>query len=122
MELPAEERRGAPPTAWRSCQVPGCDGRISPQRRSDARYCEAHSAGRNASKLPTPPTGQKYEDTREIHQQNQLGFSALIAPSDFPINIIGGYRFPLAKKLTESPPLIPEVLSEDMLLRKRVDA
>jgi hypothetical protein len=51
-----------------------------------------------------------------------LGFSTLIGPSDFPINVIGGYRFPLAKKLTESPPLIPEVLSEDMLLRKRVDA
>ena len=49
MALPAEERRK--PLHGRPCQVPGCMAKISPRRRSDARYCEHHSAGRNGAKV-----------------------------------------------------------------------
>jgi hypothetical protein len=122
MELPAEERRGgASVVSDRSCRH--CGNGIPKRRRADAKYCSntCAKAAENARGYRGNAQPKFRGDTREIHQQNQSGFSALIGPSDFPINVIGGYRFPLAKRLTESPPLVPDVLS-DMVVPKRVDA
>ena len=89
MALPAEERRK--PLAGKPCQVTGCMAKISPRRRSDAKYCEHHSAGRNGSRVARQPGGQKYESTHEIHQQNQ---GPIFGPKIWPVNLVGGHRRP----------------------------
>ncbi len=96
MALPAEERRK--PLHGRPCQVPGCMAKISPRRRSDARYCEHHSAGRNGAKVVfsgvkvgRQPAGEKYDATREIPEQNQ---GPILGPKIWPINVVGGHRRP----------------------------
>jgi hypothetical protein len=110
MVLPAEERRK--PSSGRPCQVPGCMAKISPRRRSDAKYCEHHSAGRNgarvvfsSAKVGRQPARQKYEPTREIPEQNQ---GPIFGPKIWPLNVVGGHR--RLDDLTLDPALVGSIL------------
>jgi hypothetical protein len=111
IELPAEERRARPVVSDRHCQ--NCGSGIPKRRRTDAKYCSNRCAKAAANARSYHGSGDpKFSrDTHEIPQQNQAPKNVLIGPSDFPINVIGGYRFPRAKKLSpafvQSPPLVP---------------
>jgi hypothetical protein len=98
MELPAEERREQPKKAGRQCQGPGCGERLSIHARADARYCsvacrKAASRDKTASGLPNtaPPEMSQLEGS-----ELRIKRASLIGPKSFPINIVGGFRFPQA--------------------------
>jgi len=99
MALPAEERRSQPKPSGRPCERPGCDQRLSMRARADARYCsvacrKAASRDKTASELPdtAPPEMSQLEGS-----ETRIKRASLIGPQDFPINIVGGHRFPQAK-------------------------
>jgi hypothetical protein len=94
MDLPAEERRARPVVSDQHCQ--NCGSGIPKRRRTDAKYCSNRCAKAAANARSYHGSGDpKFSrDTREIRQQNQAPKNALIGPSDFPINVIGGYRWP----------------------------
>src|SRR5262249_21852332 len=87
MALPAEERRDHEPVkrVGRPCARPGCGERLSQPARADALHCSA-ACRPEMSQLEAQET-----------QQNQGPKSFLVGPADFPINIVGGYRWPGAK-------------------------
>jgi hypothetical protein len=99
MKLPARTRQ----RPGRPCAVPGCAGFVatrSPDGKrttARARYCEHHSKGGNAGKVGRwrdPPNDGKRAD---FPQLKQCLASAVSPIKDFPINVIGGQRQPVAK-------------------------
>jgi hypothetical protein len=101
MELPAEERRSKPVISDRPCQAPGCTGSIPKRRRADAKYCtdRCAKAAENARGYQGSARPKFRGDTHEKTQQNQWPKNVLIGPGDFPISVIGGYRFSGARRL-----------------------
>jgi hypothetical protein len=99
MELPAEGRRSKPAISDRPCCASGCTGFIPRRRRADAKYCtdRCAKAAENARGYRGSAHPKFRGDTCEIPQSNQWAQDVLIGPRDFPINVIGGYRFPRAK-------------------------
>ena len=104
MTLPAEERRDHEPVkrVGRPCARPGCGKRLSKHARADALYhsaaCrKAASRDKSGSELPYVPAPKMSQLEAIETQQNQAPKSVLIGPADFPINIVGGYRWPGAK-------------------------
>src|SRR5262249_25767422 len=55
---------------------------------------------------PMPSTAKRSapRPPREILQQNQGSKNVLIGPNDYPINVIGGYKFPLAPPCPDGVP------------------
>jgi hypothetical protein len=110
MELPAEERRDQPKKAGRQCQGPGCGERLSIHARADALFCSV-ACRKAASRGDTEAAGTTkcdilgfgLSDTApsEMSQLEGSGTrikrASLIAPKNFPINIIGGRRLPQEK-------------------------
>src|SRR5215475_7115807 len=104
MTLPAEERRDHEPVkrVGRPCARPGCGKRLSKHARADALYhsaaCrKAASRDKSGSELPYVPAPKMSQLEAIETQQNQAPKSVLIGSADFPINIVGGYRWPGAK-------------------------
>jgi hypothetical protein len=94
MEFPAEERRSAPAVTGRQCQAPGCVRLLSRRRRADAKYCDdkCAKAAENARRYQGSQHLKFRGDRGDFLQQNQGPKNVLIGPTDFPINVIGGYR------------------------------
>jgi hypothetical protein len=111
MALPAEERRDHEPVkrVGRPCARPGCGERLSKRARADARYCSAAcrkavSRDKSGSGLPYVPAPEMSQLEAQETQQNQGSDLVLIGPGDFPINVIGGYKFPLAPPCPDGVP------------------
>jgi len=111
MALPAEERRDHEPVKRvdRPCARPGCGERLSKRARADARYCSAAcrkavSRDKSGSGLPYVPAPETSQLEPQETQQNQWSDLVLIGPGDFPINVIGGYKFPLAPPCPDGVP------------------
>jgi len=104
MVLPAEERRSAPAVTDRQCQAPGCVRLLSRRRRADAKYCDdkCAKAAENARSYQGSRHLRFRGDRGDFLQQNQGPKNVLIGPTDFPINVIGGNRFPQAKPVPKS--------------------
>src|SRR5262249_38496683 len=106
MELPAEDRRSAPAVTDRQCQAPSCVRLISRRRRADAKYCD--DKGAQAAENARSYQGSRHlrfrGDRGDFLQQYQGPKNVLIGPTDFPINVIGGYRFPQAKPMPKGVP------------------
>src|SRR5262249_3970235 len=106
MALPAEERRDHEPVkrVGRPCARPGCGERLS-----DARYCSAAcrravTRDNSGSGLPSVPAREMSQLEPQETQQSQGSDLVLIGPGDFPINVIGGYKFPLAPPCPDGVP------------------
>src|SRR5262245_55559883 len=104
MALPAEEGRDHElvQRVGRPCARPDCDERLSKHARADAVYCSAacrKAASRDKSGGPLPPMPGPEMSQLEAPeaQQNRGSKTVLIGMTDFPINVIGGYRWPEAK-------------------------
>jgi hypothetical protein len=99
MALPAEERRDQPKPSGHICERPGCDRCLSAHARADARYCSA--ACRKAASRDKTTSGLSGTAPPEMSQlegsETRIKRGLLIGPEDFPINIVGGARFPRAK-------------------------
>jgi hypothetical protein len=111
MALPAEERRDHEPVkrVGRPCARPGCVERLSKRARADARYCSAacrKAVSRDKSRfgLPYVPAPEMSQLEAQETQQNQGSDLVLIGPGDFPINVIGGCKFPLAPPCPDGVP------------------
>jgi hypothetical protein len=111
MALPAEERRDHEPVkrVGRPCARPGCVERLSKRARADARYCSAAcrktvSRDKSGSGLPYVPAPEMSQLEAQETQQNQGSDLVLIGPGDFPVNVIGGYKFPLAPPCPDGVP------------------
>ena len=111
MALPAEERRDHEPVKRvdRPYARPGCGERLSKRARADARYCSAAcrkavSRDKSGSGLPYVPAPETSQLEPQETQQNQWSDLVLIGPGDFPINVIGGYKFPLAPPCPDGVP------------------
>jgi len=111
MALPAEERRDHEPVKRvdRPCARPGCGERLSKRARADARYCSAAcrkavSRDKSGSGLPYVPAPEMSRLEPQETQQNQGSDLVLIGPGDFPINVIGGYKFPKAPPCPDGVP------------------
>src|SRR5215813_10113356 len=110
MKFPAEERRSAPAVTDRQCQAPGCVRLLSRRRRADAKYCDdkCAKAAENARSYRHRGRSNRHlrfrGDRGDFLQQNQGPKNVLIGPTDFPINVIGGNRFPKAKPVPEGVP------------------
>src|SRR5215831_15403036 len=111
MALPAEERRDNEPVkrVGRPCARPGCGERLSKRARADARYCSAAcrkavSRDKSGSRLPYVPAPEMSQLEAQVTQQNQGSDLVLIGPGDFPINVIGGYKFPMAPPCPDRVP------------------
>jgi len=104
MDLPAEERRSKPAPSDRPCQR--CGQPVPLRRRADAKYCKEKcaKAAENARSYQGSAQPKFRGDTREILQQNQGPKKFLIGPNDYPINVIGGYKFPLAPPCPDGVP------------------
>src|SRR5262245_59456514 len=76
------------------------------RRRADAKYCteKCAKAAENARSYQGSAQPKFRGDTREILQQNQGPKKFLIGPNDYPINVIGGYKFPLAPPCPDGVP------------------
>jgi hypothetical protein len=99
MVLPAEERRDQPKLSGRICERPGCNQRLSMHSRADAQYCSA-ACRKAASRDKTasgPPDTAPPEMSQLEGPESPIKRPSLIGLKDFPINIIGGVRFPQAK-------------------------
>jgi hypothetical protein len=105
MALSAEERRRnrEQATSDRRCQCPGCDVFIPKRSRADAQFCSKKCA-QKARRLPPYQIPRFEADKREKPLKNQSAKNVLIGPTDFPINVIGGYRFPRAKPVPRGVP------------------
>jgi len=93
----------------RPCARPGCGERLSKRARADARYCSAAcrkavSRDKSGSGLPYVPAPETSQLEPQETQQNQWSDLVLIGPGDFPINVIGGYKFPLAPPCPDGVP------------------
>jgi hypothetical protein len=111
MALPAEERRDHEPVkrVGRPCARPGCGERLSKRARADARYCSAAcrkavSRDKSGSGLPYVPAPEMSQLDAQETQRNQGPDLVLIGPGDFPINVIGGYKFALAPPRPDGVP------------------
>ena len=104
MDLPAEERRSKPAPSDRPCQR--CGQPVPLRRRADAKYHseKCAKAAENARSYQGSAQPKFRGDTREILQQNQGPKKFLIGPNDYPINVIGGYKFPLAPPCPDGVP------------------
>ena len=111
MALPAEERRDHEPVkrVGRPCARSGCGERLSKRARADARYCSAAcrkavSRDKSGSRLPYVPAPEMSQLEPQETQQSQGSDLVLIGPGDFPINVIGGYKFPMAPPCPDRVP------------------
>ena len=104
MALPAEERRDQEPVkrVGRPCARPGCGQHLSKRARADALYCspacrKAASRDKFGSELPPMPGPEMSQLEAQETQQNKGSENVLIESAGFPINVVGGYRWPQAK-------------------------
>jgi hypothetical protein len=105
----ADER---PKLIGRMCERPGCDQRLSKRARSDARYCSPRCArkAQNARAYAASYPGSSEADSVGVQApETPINRPPLIGPKDYPINIVGGYRFPEVPLCPlASPSIVPD--------------